>query len=29
MDYGTEGAPCDNSGTISIKGISYKVDFWR
>ena len=27
IDYGTEGAPCDNSGTIYIKGISYKVDF--
>lgn len=27
IDYGTEGSPCDNSGTIYIKGISYKVDF--
>ncbi|MDO8998829.1 MAG: hypothetical protein Q7W45_03615 [Bacteroidota bacterium] len=27
IDYGSEGAPCDNSGTILIKGISYKVDF--
>ncbi|MEO6303084.1 MAG: hypothetical protein ABIP51_07910 [Bacteroidia bacterium] len=27
IDYGTEGTPCDNSGSITIKGISYKVDF--
>jgi len=28
IDYGSEGtAPCDNSGIISIRGISYPVDF--
>lgn len=28
IDYGSEGSqPCDNSGIISIKGISYPVDF--
>jgi len=27
IDYGTAGAPCDNSGTITIKGITYNVDF--
>ncbi len=27
IDFGTEGTPCDNSGTITIKGITYEVDF--
>ncbi|MBA2612393.1 MAG: hypothetical protein H0U95_10505 [Bacteroidetes bacterium] len=27
IDYGSENVPCDNAGTITIKGISYKVDF--
>lgn len=28
IDYGGEAtAPCDNSGSVTIKGISYKVDF--
>lgn len=29
IDYGTEGSPCDNSGTVTIKGISYKIDFMK
>lgn len=29
IDFGTEGSPCDNSGTVTIKGITYNIDFMK
>ena len=29
IDFGTDGTPCDNSGTVTIKGITYNIDFMK